>query len=276
MGSSVTSGVLRGLIENSERADRCSSSRGHKTLTQHDTWHIYVRPPQNNAIGRAAPFTVPIPPTIIALVLLHQRDCFWVKHYAGKVKYTVHGWVERNMDSIPSSFSDTLQSSTHQARPVDGVFRIALPSMAWMLERGGYGGGAGTHYILHVAALAVRPLVARGRKNGAGGGHLSVVVRCMGKAVKCWPRISAERSTMLSRYMFVVTQLAAAIFVLARRGRYSAFRRRKGLTVSSAVVFVVLDDSSVMRNFNRWCENRPPSTARCRRKAPHGPGLRRR
>lgn len=41
-----------------------------------------------------------------------QRDCFWVKHYAGKVKYTIGGWVERNMDSIPQSFNDTLATST--------------------------------------------------------------------------------------------------------------------------------------------------------------------
>lgn len=42
-----------------------------------------------------------------------QRDCFNIKHYAGKVKYTVKGWVERNMDRIPQSFNDTLQSSSH-------------------------------------------------------------------------------------------------------------------------------------------------------------------
>ncbi|CAB1114761.1 unnamed protein product [Ectocarpus sp. CCAP 1310/34] len=41
-----------------------------------------------------------------------MRDCFWVKHYAGKVKYTIGGWVERNMDSIPQSFNDTLATST--------------------------------------------------------------------------------------------------------------------------------------------------------------------
>lgn len=35
-----------------------------------------------------------------------------MKHYAGKVKYTVDGWVERNMDRVPESFNDTLQSST--------------------------------------------------------------------------------------------------------------------------------------------------------------------
>lgn len=41
-----------------------------------------------------------------------QRECFWVKHYAGKVKYTVEGWVERNMDRVPESFSSTLAAST--------------------------------------------------------------------------------------------------------------------------------------------------------------------
>lgn len=39
-----------------------------------------------------------------------------MKHYAGKVKYTIGGWVERNMDSIPQSFNDTLATSTSQAR----------------------------------------------------------------------------------------------------------------------------------------------------------------
>eukprot|EP00752_Nemacystus_decipiens_P009380 g8383.t1 len=43
-----------------------------------------------------------------------MRECFWVKHYAGKVKYTIGGWVERNMDSIPQSFNDTLATSTSQ------------------------------------------------------------------------------------------------------------------------------------------------------------------
>ncbi|CAM9932796.1 unnamed protein product [Scytosiphon promiscuus] len=42
------------------------------------------------------------------------RENFWVKHYAGKVKYTVEGWVERNMDRIPESFSGTLGASTHK------------------------------------------------------------------------------------------------------------------------------------------------------------------
>ncbi|CAN0252584.1 unnamed protein product, partial [Ectocarpus fasciculatus] len=42
-----------------------------------------------------------------------MRENFWVKHYAGKVKYTVEGWVERNMDRIPESFGGTLAASTH-------------------------------------------------------------------------------------------------------------------------------------------------------------------
>ncbi|CAN0342915.1 unnamed protein product, partial [Ectocarpus sp. 12 AP-2014] len=41
-----------------------------------------------------------------------MRECFWVRHYAGKVKYTVEGWVERNMDRVPESFSSTLAAST--------------------------------------------------------------------------------------------------------------------------------------------------------------------
>ncbi|CAM9467577.1 unnamed protein product, partial [Ectocarpus fasciculatus] len=43
-----------------------------------------------------------------------MRENFWVKHYAGKVKYTVHGWVERNMDRVPESFSTTLATSKHR------------------------------------------------------------------------------------------------------------------------------------------------------------------
>lgn len=46
--------------------------------------------------------------------IIRQRENFWVKHYAGKVKYTVEGWVERNMDRIPESFSSTLAASTHK------------------------------------------------------------------------------------------------------------------------------------------------------------------
>ncbi|CAN0563102.1 unnamed protein product, partial [Ectocarpus sp. 12 AP-2014] len=37
-----------------------------------------------------------------------MRECFSVKHYAGTVKYTVEGWVERNMDSIPVAFAASL------------------------------------------------------------------------------------------------------------------------------------------------------------------------
>eukprot|EP00752_Nemacystus_decipiens_P008749 g7810.t1 len=43
-----------------------------------------------------------------------MHEHFWVKHYAGKVKYTVHGWVERNMDRVPESFSSTLATSMHK------------------------------------------------------------------------------------------------------------------------------------------------------------------
>eukprot|EP00903_Cladosiphon_okamuranus_P006607 g6454.t1 len=44
----------------------------------------------------------------------NMRENFWVKHYAGKVKYTVEGWVERNMDRVPESFNMTLATSSSQ------------------------------------------------------------------------------------------------------------------------------------------------------------------
>lgn len=55
-----------------------------------------------------------------------QRENFWVKHYAGKVKYTVEGWVERNMDRIPESFGGTLAASTHTVRKDIQRFRPTL------------------------------------------------------------------------------------------------------------------------------------------------------
>lgn len=62
-----------------------------------------------------------------------------MKHYAGKVKYTVGGWVERNMDSIPQSFNDTLQTSQHQARSLSTSSNIPFVfGLGW---GGGLGGG---------------------------------------------------------------------------------------------------------------------------------------
>lgn len=66
------------------------------TLTWNGIEPSFSAPPETNDVTR-------------------QRECFWVKHYAGKVKYTIGGWVERNMDSIPQSFNDTLATSTLQA-----------------------------------------------------------------------------------------------------------------------------------------------------------------
>lgn len=37
-----------------------------------------------------------------------------MSHYASKVLYTVDGWVERNMDNVPQSFSETLLASKHK------------------------------------------------------------------------------------------------------------------------------------------------------------------
>ncbi|CAM9530215.1 unnamed protein product, partial [Hapterophycus canaliculatus] len=45
---------------------------------------------------------------------MDSQESFWVSHYASKVLYTVDGWVERNMDSVPQSFSETLLASKHK------------------------------------------------------------------------------------------------------------------------------------------------------------------
>lgn len=45
-----------------------------------------------------------------------------MKHYAGKVKYTVEGWVERNMDRVPESFNSTLAASAHKVMTIDQLF----------------------------------------------------------------------------------------------------------------------------------------------------------
>lgn len=56
--------------------------------------------------------------TLVVVSLLYvQRECFSVKHYAGTVKYTVEGWVDRNMDSIPVAFAASLGTSGHKVRP---------------------------------------------------------------------------------------------------------------------------------------------------------------
>lgn len=58
-----------------------------------------------------------------------------MSHYASKVLYTVDGWVERNMDNVPQSFSETLLASKHKVsdRPwccCFVVFDVFLPA-AW-------------------------------------------------------------------------------------------------------------------------------------------------
>lgn len=50
----------------------------------------------------------------LGCLLAAQRECFSVKHYAGTVKYTVEGWVDRNKDSIPPAFAASLGSSSHK------------------------------------------------------------------------------------------------------------------------------------------------------------------
>lgn len=60
-----------------------------------------------------------------------QRENFWVKHYAGKVKYTVEGWVERNMDPVPESFGETLAASAHKVRPDNKHLSLRTPLAMW-------------------------------------------------------------------------------------------------------------------------------------------------
>lgn len=64
------------------------------------SWHRLKRAPQS--------------PIDLAVCVCGQHECFWVNHYAARVLYTVEDWVERNMDSVPQSFSDTMHSSSHQ------------------------------------------------------------------------------------------------------------------------------------------------------------------
>ncbi len=42
-----------------------------------------------------------------------QRENFIVRHYAGKVKYSVMGWIVRNQDKIPAAFTPALGNSKH-------------------------------------------------------------------------------------------------------------------------------------------------------------------
>ncbi len=42
-----------------------------------------------------------------------QRENFIVRHYAGKVKYSVMGWIVRNQDKIPSAFTPLLSESKY-------------------------------------------------------------------------------------------------------------------------------------------------------------------
>eukprot|EP00904_Undaria_pinnatifida_P011109 jgi/Undpi1/7128/HiC_scaffold_22.g09602.m1 len=65
------------------------------------------------------------------------HESFWVNHYASKVLYTVEGWVERNMDSVPQSFSDTMLSSQHATlltrRTVAGNFMASMQDLSTTL-----------------------------------------------------------------------------------------------------------------------------------------------
>ncbi|CAM9208802.1 unnamed protein product [Ascophyllum nodosum] len=81
-----------------------------------------------------------------------MRESFSVKHYAGTVKYTVEGWVDRNMDNVPQAFGAYLGSSVHQVvREMVEAYEAPVPSA----KAGAAGGGRSRGKKL------VRPTVAK-------------------------------------------------------------------------------------------------------------------
>ena len=54
-----------------------------------------------------------------------------MKHYAGTVKYTVEGWVDRNMDNVPQAFGAYLGSSVHQVRGKVGGRKGVCLNVLW-------------------------------------------------------------------------------------------------------------------------------------------------
>lgn len=61
-----------------------------------------------------------------------------MKHYAGTVKYTVHKWVEKNMDSIPLAFGTSLSSSKHKV-----IYSFLLSALFGLFARGVFGSADG-------------------------------------------------------------------------------------------------------------------------------------
>mmetsp|Transcript_9767 Transcript_9767/g.14692 ORF Transcript_9767/g.14692 Transcript_9767/m.14692 type:complete len:1438 (-) Transcript_9767:159-4472(-) len=57
------------------------------------------------------------------------RDAFMVKHYAGRVKYSVQGWILRNNDRIPENFQEVMaKSSLELAKRAANLTNIPVKS----------------------------------------------------------------------------------------------------------------------------------------------------
>jgi ABC-type oligopeptide transport system ATPase subunit len=52
-----------------------------------------------------------------------QRDTFFITHYAGRVKYSVDGWIARNKDFVPTVMTSILNTSSNKvvASAVEGL-----------------------------------------------------------------------------------------------------------------------------------------------------------
>lgn len=119
-----------------------------------------------------------------------------VKHYAGTVKYTVHGWVDRNMDNVPQAFGTSLASSSHEVlyrrlrRDHWYLYRDVMGVLAcmWLYRKGIrnevivfslpiYSGGEVIHQFLCWEWLVDRFVVAFGRQTC--GVNLTVLRFCV-------------------------------------------------------------------------------------------------
>ncbi|CAM9385107.1 unnamed protein product [Phaeothamnion confervicola] len=90
-----------------------------------------------------------------------QQRCFMVKHFAGSVKYTVDGWVTRNMDKIPETFADvgagSAMSVCREMIELYGTPAASAPTAKSGASSGARAGGGGAG-----GKASARPSVGKG------------------------------------------------------------------------------------------------------------------